>query len=229
MDRRAVDMVCVRPAAGRYPLAAMTPPGPPLTTASNFARNVMFSVATQAWTILLSLVTIRIVVHGLGADAYGVFVIASLLLGYIAFLDLGLTPALVRSIAIHRAISGGESLGRIIRTAFGALIILGVLGGLILAVLTPFAVTTLLHIPDSLQADATFVFYVASLAFALNMGLVIFVAIPQGLQRLDLVSIRSAILATMLTIGQIAAIKLGGGLRWVAIVSFASNVASLAV
>ena len=207
----------------------MTPPGPPLTTASNFARNVMFSVATQAWTILLSLVTIRIVVHGLGADAYGVFVIASLLLGYIAFLDLGLTPAVVRSMAIHRAISGGESLERIIRTAFGALIILGLLGGLILAALTPFAVTTLLHIPPGLRADATFVFYVASIAFALNMGLVIFVAIPQGLQRLDLVSIRSAVLATLLTIGQMATIKLGGGLRWVTIVSFASNIASLAV
>src|SRR5256885_12808216 len=157
------------------PGAGPPPPRAPLTTAAGLARNVLFSMATQAWTIVLALITIRIVIHALGADAYGVFVIASLVLGYIAFLDLGLTPAVVRSIAIHRAISGGESLERIIRTAFGALIILGLLGGLILAALTPFAVTTLLHIPPGLRADATFVFYVASIAFALNMGLVIFV------------------------------------------------------
>ena len=76
---------------------------PPLTTAKGLARNILFSVATQAWIIVLSLVTIRIVIHGVGADAYGVFLIASLLLGYVAFLDLGLTPAVVRSIAQHRA------------------------------------------------------------------------------------------------------------------------------
>jgi O-antigen/teichoic acid export membrane protein len=202
---------------------------PPLTTARGLARNVLFSVATQGWIIVLSLVTIRIVVHGLGADAYGVFVIASLVLGYVAFLDLGLTPALVRSIALHRADGEADHLGRVIRSAFAALLILGVVGGLLLAWLTPFAVTTLLHIPLGMHADAMFVFYLAALAFTFNMGLVVFAAIPQGLQRLDLLSIRSAVLTTLTAIGQIAVVELGGGLRWLAIVSFASNVASLAV
>ena len=214
---------------GSEPGAAPPPPRPPLTTAEGLARNVLFSVATQAWIIVLSLVTIRIVVHGLGADAYGVFVIASLLLGYVAFLDLGLTPAVVRSIALHRAAGQAEGLERIIRTAFGTLLILGLVGGVVLALLTPFAVTTLLHIPAPLQGDARFVFYLAALAFVFNMGLVVFAAIPQGLQRLDLLSIRNAVLTTSTAIGQIAVIELGGGLRWLAIVSFASNVGSLAV
>src|SRR5438445_478821 len=160
----------------RLPIAtaAPPPPRPPLTTAEGLARNVLFSVATQAWIIVLSLVTIRIVVHGLGADAYGVFVIASLLLGYVAFLDLGLTPAVVRSIALHRAAGQAEGLERIIRTAFGTLLILGLVGGVVLALLTPFAVTTLLHIPAALPGDAMFVFYLAALAFVFNIGLVVF-------------------------------------------------------
>jgi O-antigen/teichoic acid export membrane protein len=214
---------------GGEPGPASPPPLPPLTTPRGLARNILFSVATQAWIIVLSLVTIRIVIRGLGADAYGVFVIASLLLGYVAFLDLGLTPAVVRSIAQHRATSETVGLERIIRTAFGTLLILGLIGGLALALLTPFAVGTLLHIPTALQADARFVFYLAALAFVLNMGLVIFAAIPQGLQRLDLLSIRNALLTTSTAIGQIVVIELGGGLRWLAVVSFASNVASLAV
>ena len=200
-----------------------------LTTARGVARNVLFSSATQAWSLLLALVSIRIVVNGLGPDAYGIFAIAGVLLGYVAFFDLGLTPAVVRSIAIHRATSSPESVERIIRTAFAALIVLGLLGGAILALLTPFLVGSLLHIPSSLQADARFVFYLASVAFVFNMCLVIFAAIPQGLQRLDLLSIRNLLLTTGTTVGQIAVIEFGGGLRWLAAVSFASNVASLAV
>lgn len=200
-----------------------------LTTARGVARNVLFSSATQAWSLLLALVSIRIVVNGLGPDAYGIFAIAGVLLGYVAFFDLGLTPAVVRSIAIHRATSDPETVERIIQTAFAALIILGLFGGGILALLTPFLAGTLLHIPVSLQADARFVFYLASIAFVCNMCLVIFAAIPQGLQRLDLLSIRNLLLTTGTTVGQIAVIELGGGLRWLAAVSFASNVASLAV
>jgi O-antigen/teichoic acid export membrane protein len=214
---------------GSEPGAVPPPPRPPLTTAKGLARNVLFSVATQAWIIVLALVTIRIVIHGLGADAYGIFVIASLLLGYAAFLDLGLTAAVVRSIAQYRTAGATVGLERIIGTAFGTLLILGLVGGLALALLTPFAVGTLLHIPTALQADARFVFYLAALAFVLNMGLVIFAAIPQGLQRLDLLSIRNALLTTSTAIGQIAVIEFRGGLRWLAVVSFASNVASLAV
>src|SRR6202162_5392065 len=186
---------------GNEPGAVPPPPPPPLTTPAGLARDVLFSVATQAWTIVLALLTIRIVVHGLGADAYGVFVIASLRLRYVAFLDLGLTPAVVRSIAQHRAQGHADDLERIIRTAFGMLLILGLVGGVLLALLTPFAVTTLLHIPVALQADARFVFYLAALAFVFNMGLVVFAAIPQGLQRLDLPAFRHALLTTETALG----------------------------
>ena len=40
-----------------------------LTTARGVARNVLFSSATQAWSLLLALVSIRIVANGLGPDA----------------------------------------------------------------------------------------------------------------------------------------------------------------
>lgn len=200
-----------------------------ITTARGVARNVLFSSATQAWALLLSLISIRIVVHGLGEDAYGIFAIGSVLLGYVAFFDFGLTAAVVRSIAIHRIGGQPESVEEIVRTAFAILILLGLIGGALLALLTPFLVQAMLHIPVPLRGDASFVFYLASLAFACNMVLVIFAAIPQGLQRLDLLSIRNLTLTTLTAIGQIAVIELGGGLRWLAAVSFASNVASLAV
>jgi len=203
-------------------------PGPRLSTAGRFVRNVAFSVAAQAWALVLALITIRIVVRGLGPDAYGVYVIASLVLGYVAFLDLGLTAALVRSIAIHR-LHDPRRLEAIVGTGFAALLVLGLLGGAALALLTPWVVSSLLHIPPALRPDARFTFYLASLAFFLNMCLVVFAAIPQGVQRLDLLSVRSLVLTTLSALGQVTAIALGGGLRWVAIASFSSNVASLAV
>ncbi len=202
---------------------------PPIATGPQVARNILYSGLSQAWSVLLLIVSIPIVVHGLGEAAYGVYVIASVLLGYAALLDLGLTPSVVRLIAIHYGRGSERNLERIIGTAFACLIVLAVIGGGGLALLARFAATSFLHIPQSLQPDAVFVLYLAALGFSCNLCLTLFLAVPQGLQRLDLFAIRSVALTTATAAAQIAAVKLGGGLRWVAAVTIAINVLSVAV
>lgn len=208
---------------------ALEPSRSGLTTGQTVARNLLYSAASQAWTLLLMIVTIPIVVHGLGESAYGIYVIATLLLSYVGFLDLGLTPAVVRSIAIHYASRDDKDLERIVGTALTLLIALGVVGAGVIALLTPFAVASILHVPTDLQADAAFVLYLAALGFGCNMFLTLFGAIPQGLQRLDLFTIRTVVFITATAIAQVLAVKLGGGLRWVAGLTIVVNVLSLAV
>jgi len=65
--------------------------------------------------------------------------------------------------------------------------------------------------------------------FAGNMVLTLFGAIPQGLQRIDLFTVRTIVLATATAAVQIIAVKLGGGLVWVAGLTVAVNMASLLV
>jgi O-antigen/teichoic acid export membrane protein len=203
-------------------------PGPtPTTSAPVFARNLAYMAGSQALSVVLMIITIPIVVHGLGESAYGIYILASVLLSYVGFLDLGLTPAVVRLVAIYSTVGTEATLARIVGMALTLLIGLGIAGGALIVLTTPLIVTTVLHIPTNLHADAIFVLDLAAVGFASNMCLALFGAIPQGRQRIDLFTIRSVLFTAATAIGQIAAVKLGGGLRWVAGVTIAVNVLSL--
>lgn len=201
----------------------------PLSGGRRVARNVIFNVVSQVWLTLLVIVSVPIVLHGVGAPAYGVFVLASLVLGYTALLDLGITPAVIRSIAVHHSLGNLARLQAIISTALSLLLILAVIVGGLLALVTPLAVDSILHVPPALKADARFVLYVAAAGFACNMVLLLFVGVAQGLQRLDLFASRTLALGTATAVAQIVTVKLGGGLRGLAVVTIAINVISLIV
>jgi len=201
----------------------------PLSGGRRVARNVLFNVVSQLWLTLLVIVSVPIVLHGIGAPAYGVFVLASLVLGYTALLDLGVTPAVIRSIAVHHSLGNLARLQAIISTALSLLMLLAVLVGGLLAVITPVAVDSILHVPPALKSDARFVLYVAAAGFACNMVLLLFVAVAQGLQRLDLFASRTLALGTATALAQIVTVKLGYGLRGLALVTITVNVISLVV
>lgn len=193
------------------------------------ARNVLFNVVSQLWLTLLVILSVPIVLHGIGAPAYGIFVLASLVLGYTALLDLGVTPAVIRSIAVHRSLGNEARLQAIISTALTILLLLAVVVGGLLALVTPAVVDAVLHVPAGLRADARFVLYVAAGGFGCNMVLLLFVAVAQGLQRLDLFASRTLALGTATALAQIATVKLGYGLRGLALVTIIVNVISLLV
>ena len=193
------------------------------------ATNVLFNVFSQVWLTLLVIVTVPIVLHRIGAAAYGIFVLASLVLGYTALLDLGLTPAVIRSIAVHRATGNREQLQAVIGTALTLLSLLALVVGGLLVLLTPAIVDGVLHVPASLRDDARFVLYVAAGGFACNMVLLLFVAVAQGLQRLDLFASRTIALGTVTAVAQVLTVTLGGGLRGLAVATIGINVLSLLV
>jgi len=200
-----------------------------MTGGRRVATNVLFNVASQVWLTLLVIVTVPIVLHRIGPAAYGIFVLASLVLGYTALLDFGVTPAVIRSIAVHHATGDHVRLQRIIGTALTLLIVLALVVGGLLAIVTPLVVDSVLHLPAGLRDDARFVLYIAAAGFAFNMVLLLFVAIAQGLQRLDLFASRTLMLGTLTATGQILAVSLGGGLRGLALVTIGVNVLSLVV
>jgi membrane protein EpsK len=135
----------------------------------------------------------------------------------------------VRAIAVHALDPEPGPLSRIMGTAFTLFLLLGSSGGLLLILVAPFAVTSFLHIPAGLQADARFVVDLAAIGFAANLALTLFTAVPQGLQRLDVYAGRTIFLSTLTAAAQIGAVKLGFGLRGVALGTLAVNLLGLAM
>src|SRR5579859_442558 len=168
------------PRAGEAP-AAMT--DAPTDAADLTARprrigsNIVFSGLGRAWSALLLFVTVPIVVHGIGTSAYGIFTLVSVILGYVAFLDFGLTASVVRSVSRHNSSGDRAALESAIGTAFSLLIALGAVGAVAIVLVSPLVADVLLHVPARLRPDALFAFQIAGLGFGVNMMLVVFAGI----------------------------------------------------
>ncbi|HVH63907.1 MAG TPA: flippase [Candidatus Dormibacteraeota bacterium] len=196
------------------------------TSSSRIASNVLFTGAGRAWSALLLFVTIPIIVHRIGTSAYGIFALISVILGYVAFLDFGITAAVVRSVAKYHALADEQQLGKTIGTALTLLTALGAAGALVIAALAPWIAHSVLHIQPKLEPDAVFAFRMGAIGFGCNMLLVVFAAIVQGLQRFDVFSTRTIFLSTFTSVAQIGAVLLGTGLRGVVIATVAVSVLS---
>jgi len=198
-------------------------------TGKRTARNLLLTAGSYLWSAILLVISVPILVGGLGPARYGVFVLATLVLGYAALLDFGLTPAVVRAIAMHQAASDRAALSAIVGTALTLFMVLGIVVGAMLFIFTPLLVRHLLHLPPGLEGDATFVLELTSVGFACNLALTLFLAVPQGVQRLDVFATRTIFLATLSAAAQIAAVKLGLGLRGVVVATLAVNLLALPI
>ena len=181
--------------------------------------NIAYSGLGRAWSAVLLFVTVPVVIHGIGTAAYGVFTLVSVILGYVAFLDFGLTASVVRSVSRHNASGDRAALQGAVGTAFALLIALGAVGAIAIFLVSPLVADDVLHIPAALRPDARFAIQVAGLGFGLNMMLVVFAGIVQGLQRLDIFAVRTIVLSTLTSAGQVAAVLTGGGLRALVVVT----------
>jgi O-antigen/teichoic acid export membrane protein len=203
----------------------MSEPEPPVTARpQRIGSNIVFSGLGRAWSAVLLFVTIPIVIHGIGTPAYGILALATLILGYVAFLDFGLTASVVRSVSRHRSLGDQASLERAVGTAFTLLIGLGLIGAIAIVLLSPLIASVVLHLPATLRPQAVFAFQVAGVGFGVNMILVVFAGVVQGMQRLDIFAIRTIVLSTLNSGAQIAAVLLGGGLRAVVLATIAVSV-----
>jgi O-antigen/teichoic acid export membrane protein len=144
--------------------------------------------------------------------------------GYFGMLDLGLVQAVVKYASEYYGRGDIDRLGRLIGTANLLYLGLGSVGALIIAALTGVLVRHVLHIEAALQADATFVLYLAALQFLVNMPLSVFNALPMALQRMDITNARATLIGIGNSLGAVGLLALGYGLREVMLLNVALSV-----
>jgi O-antigen/teichoic acid export membrane protein len=175
-------------------------------------RNVAYNFGAQLWFLVLALATTPYLVSELGIEVYGLFALLISLMGYFAFLDLGLGVATVKYLAEFHARGDEGAVRRVVGTSIGAFLLLGVLGGGAIAAAAPFLAQTVLDLQASRADLARAALYVSALGFLVNMPLAAFGAIPNALQRLDLVNRRNVVFGTASVAGTVALLAAGRGL-----------------
>ncbi|MEN4005973.1 MAG: oligosaccharide flippase family protein [Methanobacterium sp.] len=155
---------------------------------SVLARNTVLNFIGQAVPLLIALVTIPLIIEGLGTERYGLLSLVWVVLGYFAIFDLGLGQATTKFVA--EALSKGEEeqIPRLVWTAVTIEAVLGIVGALVLIGITPLLVEHILNIPPELVGEAKATFYL--LAFSVPVVLVSssFQGTLEAAQRFDLVA-----------------------------------------
>ena len=139
-----------------------------MTSSRQLARNTLFNTAGQVIPMFAAVVAIPILIHSLGADRFGVLTLAWAVIGYFSLFDLGLSRALTHAVAIRLGLGDGErDLAEVVWTSLWMMLVLGIVGGVVLAALTPWIVGHGLNVPATLLSESRATLYLLALSMPL--------------------------------------------------------------
>src|SRR5688500_1305510 len=127
--------------------------------------------------MLVAVATIPALVRGLGAERFGILTLAWAAIGYFSLFELGLSRALTQRAAQHLGNGREGELAEVTWSALILLLILGVVGGILFAALTPVLVSRVLNVPSELRSETLSAFYI----LAASLPLVVTAAGLRGL------------------------------------------------
>ena len=126
------------------PTDAATPAA--LTSGRLLARNAVWNLVTQCVPMAVAIVTIPVLIAGIGTDRFGVLTLAWIILGYFSLFDLGLGRALTKLVAEKLGLGRSSGIPPLVGTALGLMMALGLVGALFVGLISPWLVRDVLRI-----------------------------------------------------------------------------------
>jgi len=160
-----------------------------------YGRRLVAGALSGAWTTLwarlVGFLVVPMLVSILGLNLYGVWAIASLLIGSQGLLDLGMSAGSAKFVAEAQERGDGPEVRRILKISIVGYSILSAVFALVLVPLVPH-LPRWLRLPPAEFADARLLFVGAVFLYALSNYVVALKAVLQGLQRLTAANVSVA-------------------------------------
>ncbi|WP_332847835.1 oligosaccharide flippase family protein [Massilia sp. S19_KUP03_FR1] len=185
-------------------------------------RNACANLLGAAIPAAVALVTVPLIVRGLGDAGYGVYALITAIVGYFAIIDINVTAGSVKHIAAHWAHSAhrqeaqqreaNEGIAQTI--TFGLLVYsaLGALGGLAVWISAPWLVREVFSVPPTLTASATAALALAAPGFLVGQLQSYLGSVPQSLLRYDSSARLDVLFGSVVPVATVLVLMLGGGL-----------------
>lgn len=135
-----------------------------LASPALLARNATLNLVTEVWIFLVLIVAMPKLVTFLGETSFGLFSLAWVVIGYLTFLDIGVSRAVTKFVSEHLAEQNLASTRQVVRTALVANLALGLAGGLAIVLVSPYLVHSVFKVSADLENQARLVFYAAGFA-----------------------------------------------------------------
>lgn len=159
-----------------------------LTGGGLLARNTVISIVGQGVPLLVAVFTIPLLISGLGTDRYGVLTLAWMVVGYFSLFDLGLGRALTKLVAEKVESPQERDLPTLVWTTLFLMLVLGLVGAVVMLLLSPWLVYGALKVPRELQVETLHAFYLLALSTPLVITSAGFSGILVARQRFGLLN-----------------------------------------
>jgi O-antigen/teichoic acid export membrane protein len=193
------------------------------------ARNAGFSLIGQVFTLLFAFIAVPLLVGGLGTARFGVLALAWAVIGYAQVFDLGIGRALTKLTAEAIGEERTADMAPYFWTALTSMVALGAVMGGIVALISPWLVTSALNVPPGLQRETLTTFYVLAASLPLAIGGAAVRAHLEAWQRFDLVNAVVVPAALITYLGPVAVLQFENSLPLVVLAVIASRVFSFSV
>jgi O-antigen/teichoic acid export membrane protein len=181
-------------------------------------QNVGSSWFALGLNILVGLFLSPYILHHLGDEAFGLWVLIFSITGYYGLFDLGIRSSIIRYVAKYSTIDQSDELNRLINTALFSYSVIGAVAVLVTLTVSVYVGSIFKISGDSLQL-ARWLFLIVGSAVALGFPLGIFGGILEGLQRfyvLNLTSMGSTVVRALMIV---VALRYGRGLLTIALIT----------
>lgn len=183
-------------------------------------KNVGSSWFGLAVNVVVGIFLYPYILHHLGDEASGLWVLIFSATGYYGLFDLGIRSSIVRYVAKYAATKDYDQLNRLISTALFSYSAIGLLVVLI-TVTVSFYVGSIFRIPADFLTTARLLFLMVGSAVALGFPLGVSGGILEGLQRFYLINFTSITATLLRALLIVVALQHGRGLLTVALVTVA--------
>ncbi len=181
-------------------------------------RNVGSSWFALGVNVVVGIFLSPFILHRLGDDAFGLWILIFSVTGYYGLFDLGIRSSIVRFVAKYSANNENEQLNRLINTAIFSYGLIG-LTALVVTFIATYYVDAIFRVPREFLITARWLLLMVGTSVSLGFPIGVFSGILEGLQRfylLNSISIASTLLRALLIV---LALRHGGGLLIVALIT----------
>ncbi len=172
------------------------PGAPGLASPALLARNAVLNLLAEGWIFLVLVVAMPRLVSLLGEASFGLFSLAWVVIGYLAFLDIGVNRAATKFVSEHLAQQDQQAVFLIVRTAVITNLALGLLGAVVIVLGAPSLVHSVFKVSGNLAGQARLTFYLVALAVPVLLVQGILRAVLTALQRFAWINTVNALATT---------------------------------
>jgi O-antigen/teichoic acid export membrane protein len=194
---------------------------------ARLSRNALHNLTALLLPAFLSFVATPFIVHRLGDERFGLYMLTLSVVGFGGLLDLGLNTAAVTFVAQEYTRRDLQALSGVINSLLASRFFLGGLAAVIGLVAAPFLSTRVLAVGPPLASEAIILLRIASVSVGVGMVAGTLAAFPRAAHRFDITSRITLLASVTLTLTTVAIVSIGRGIREIAVAELAVNTLQL--